>query len=231
LIRRPHRKRRRSRGQSCCPIVCPYAAEKGHKQNEPKEEARSLRAKIARLEENLKAVRECKEKRLAVLSEGDLLEKKCKELDARRLQCEEQLSDLRLRQAVSEPGGILLFVPLSGNEGVNELVCDVCRYLALQDEKLLILDGRIGDGEDSGALPRVSPLATTEGNLRRQYSLIVMTAPAADHPIDTDILSGYADGVLVVVNRPVGSSPSDPKCLTRSLQQGGAPLSGAVVCD
>src|SRR5262249_47487174 len=68
---------------------------------------------------------------------------------------------LRVRQSVAEPGGVLLIAPLSGRKGVNELVCDVCRYLALQDEKVLILDGRIGDTQDAAPPPWVSPLATT----------------------------------------------------------------------
>jgi hypothetical protein len=348
------------------------AADLRKKRNDLLDEGRELRSKIVRLDETLKSVRQRKEKRLLVLSEGELLEKKYKELDARRLQYEEQLSDLRalgsevkidtpakpqrdpfasnfkriaavafvlplvllfggmvlfdaaanagtartlarrlglpvlgrfavagkplmpaesralalrLRQSVSEPGGILLFAPLSGSDGLNELVCDICRYLALQDEKVLILDGRIGDGEDGGTPPWVSPLATAgedmatglvqylvfEGQsiwnailptrfpgveylpaggpcsttdvlasqqfrellqtLRQHYSLIVMTAPAADHPIDTEILSGYADGVLAVVRGPVGSCPPAAEALVRSLQEGGAPLLGAVVCD
>jgi len=342
------------------------------KRSEYVEEGRTLRAKITRLEETLKLVRQRKEKRLLVLSEGELLEKKYKELDARRLQFEEQLGDLRslgsevkidtpakpkrdafssnfkklaagvfgvpfllllggmvlfdvvsnagtaqtlarrlglsvvgrfpaggkapvpaesralalrLRQSVSEPGAVLLVAPLSGRQGVNELVCDVSRYLALQDEKVLILDGSIGDSQDDGPPPWASPLATTGGSratglvqylvfegqsiwdsilptrlpgveylpaggpcsttdvlasqqmrellqsLRQHYSLIVVTGPSADHPIDTEILSAYADGVLAVVQGPVGACPPEAEPLVRSLQSSGAPLLGAVVCD
>jgi hypothetical protein len=330
-----------------------------------------LRSKIGRLEESLQAVRERKEKRLVVLSEGELLEKKYKELDARRLQCEEQLGDLRtlgsevkidtpakpqrdpfssdfkkiaamafalplallfagmvlydvaanagtprtqarrlglpvlgrfpalgkaavpaesralalrLRQSVAEPGAVLLFTPLSAAAEVNELVCDVSRYLALQDEKVLILDGRIGDSQQTTPPPWVSPMATTSGGmatglvqylvfegqsiwdtilptrfpgveylpsggpcamtdvlasqqmrdlletLRRHYSLIVIAGPSADHPIDTEILSGYSDGVLAVVSGRAGARPLAGEALVRSLQ-GGAPLLGAVVCE
>jgi Mrp family chromosome partitioning ATPase len=336
------------------------------------EKGRALRSKIARLEETLKSVRQRKEKRLPILSEGELLDKKYRELDTRRQQYEEQLSDLRslgsevkidtpakpkrdpfssnfkklaagafgvpfslllgglvlfdlvsnagtartlalrlglpvigrfpvggkaavpaesralalrLRQSVSDQGGVLLVAPLSGREGVNELVCDVCRYLALQDEKVLILDGRIADCQEDGPPPWASPLASTGGNkaiglvqylvfegqsiwdsilptrlpgveylpaggpcsttdvlasqqmrdlmqsLRQQYSLIVMTAPAADHPIDTEILSAYADGVVALVQGPVGACPPEAEMLVRSLQEGSAPVLGAVVCE
>jgi Mrp family chromosome partitioning ATPase len=192
---------------------------------------------------------------------------------------------LRLRQSVSQQGGVLLFSPLSGRGGVNELVCDVSRYLALQDEKVLILDGRIGDGQEAGLLPWSSPLATSAGsmatglvqylvfegqsvwdsiqptrlpgveylpaggpcsttdvlasqqmrdlleNLRRHYSLIVIAGPAVDHPVDTEILSGYADGVLAVVDGPAGACPPAAEELVRALQVGGAPVLGAVVCE
>jgi capsular polysaccharide biosynthesis protein len=342
------------------------------KRNDYQEAARLDRSKIGRLEETVVAVRQRKEKRLLVLSEGELLEKKYKELDSRRLQIEDQLGDLRtlgsevkidtpakpkrdpfssnfkklaagsfafplallfagmvvfdvatnigtartlarrlglpvlgsfpttgkaavpaesralalrLRQTVSEPGGVLLISPLSGAKGVNELVCDVCRYLALQDEKVLILDGRIGDSQEASPPPWVSPMATTgmglanglvqylvfEGmsvwdtvlptrfpgveylpaggpctttdvlasqqmrdlleTLRQHYSLIVVVGPSADHPIDTEILSGYADGVLGVLQGPARLGPSNAETLVRSLRVGGTPLLGAVVCE
>jgi capsular polysaccharide biosynthesis protein/Mrp family chromosome partitioning ATPase len=342
------------------------------KRSDLQEESRMVKAKIGRLEESLAAVRQRKEKRLAVLSEGEVMEKKYKELDARRLQTEEQLGDLRtlgsevkidtpatpqrdafssnfkkiaavsfalplalllggmvlfdavsnvgtprtlarrlglpvlgrfptagkaavpaesramalrIRQAVTAPGGVVLFAPLSGPGGVNELVCDVSRYLALQDEKVLILDGRIAESQEQAVPPWVSPLATAgvgratglvqylvfEGQsiwhsilptrlpgveylpaggpcstadvlasqqmrdmleeLRRYYSLILVTGPSADHPIDTEILSGYADGVLAVVQGPAGNCPPAAGELLRSLQEGGVPVLGAVVCE
>jgi capsular polysaccharide biosynthesis protein len=348
------------------------AADLRKTRNEYVEASRLLRSKIGRMEETLAAVRQRKEKRLLVLSEGELLEKKYKELDSRRLQFEDQLGDLRtlgsevkidtpakpkrdpfssnfkkiaagafalplallfggmvlvdavtnigtartlarrlglpvlgsfptagtaavpaesralalrLRQSVSEPGGVLLFSPLSGNRGVNELVCDVCRYLALQDEKVLILDGRIGDSQETATPPWVSPMATGgmglanglvqylvfEGQsvwdavlptrfpgveylpaggpctttdvlasqqmrelletLRRHYSLIVVVGPSVDHPIDTEILSGYADAVLGVLHGPARLGPSNTETLVRSLRVGGTPLLGAVVCE
>ena len=180
---------------------------------------------------------------------------------------------------------MLLFAPLSGRGGVNELVCDVSRYLALQDEKVLILDGRIGDSQETAPPPWTSPMATSGGGmatglvqylvfegqsvwdailptrlpgveylpaggpcsttdvlasqqmrdlletLRRHYSLIVVAGPAVDHPVDTEILSGYADGVLAVVDGPAGARPPAAEALVRSLQVGGAPLLGAVVCE
>jgi Mrp family chromosome partitioning ATPase len=67
--------------------------------------------------------------------------------------------------------------------------------------------------------------------LRRQYSLIVIAGPSADHPIDTEILSGYADGVLAVIDGPAGSCSAEAGELVRSLQTAGAPLLGAVVCE
>lgn len=342
------------------------------KRSDLQEEVRMVKAKIGRQEESLAAVRQRKEKRLAVLNDGEVLEKKYKELDTRRLQTEEQLGDLRtlgsevkvdtpatpqrdpfssnfkkiaaisfalplalllggmvmfdavsnagtprtlarrlglpvlgqfptagkaavpaesramalrIRQAVTAPGGVVLFSPLSGSGGVNELVCDVSRYLALQDEKVLILDGRIAESREQAPPPWVSPLATAgvgratglvqylvfEGQsiwhsilptrlpgveylpaggpcstadvlasqqmrdlldeLRRHYSLILVTGPSADHPIDTEILSGYADGVLAVVQGPAGNCPPAAGELMRSLQEGGVPVLGAVVCE
>jgi uncharacterized protein involved in exopolysaccharide biosynthesis len=349
------------------------AADLRKKRNDLQEEARALQSKIGRLEESLKVVRQRKEKRLLTLSEGELLEKKYKELDTRRLQLEEQVADLRtlgsevkidtpakpkrdpfssnfkkiaagafalplallfggmvfvdaaanagtartlarrlglpvigrfpgagkaanpaesralalrLRQSVAASGGVLLFSPVSGREeGVDALLCDVCRYLALQDEKVLILDGRIGNSQEGRTPPWVSPLASTGGGraaglvqylvfegqsiwntvlptrlpgveylpaggpcsttdvlasqqmrelidtLRRRYSLIVVAGPSADHPIDTEILSGFADGVLAFVEGPAGSCPTGAEELVKSLQTGGAPLLGAVVCE
>jgi Mrp family chromosome partitioning ATPase len=348
------------------------AADLRKKRSDLQEEVRSKEAKIGQLEESANVVRERKGKRLVVLAAGSELEKKYKELDSRRLQCEEQLSDLRtlgsevkidtpatpqrdpfasnfkklaamvfvapmglffsgmvlfdvvsnlgtartlarrlklpvlgrfpapgkaavpaesralalrLRQSVAEPGAVLLVTPLSGRSGVNELVCDVTRYLALQDEKVLILDGRIGDSQEMAPPPWVSPLesmsnGTSTGlvqylvfdgqsvwdsilptrlpgveylpaggpcsttdvlasqqmrdllqTLRQHYSLIVIAGPSADHPIDTEILSGYADGVLAVVGGSAGAFPPDAEELVRSLQDAGAPLLGAVVCE
>jgi Mrp family chromosome partitioning ATPase len=342
------------------------------KRSELQEDRRKAKAKMARLEESLAAVRQRREKRFAVLSDAVNLEKKYQEVDSRRLQTEEQLNDLRtlggevkidtpatpqrdpfssnfkklaaisfalplalllggmvlfdaatnagtprtlarrlglpvlgrfltagkaavpaesralalrIRQAVTAPGGVVLFAPLSGSKGVNELVCDVSRYLALQDEKVLILDGRIAESQENTIPPWVSPLATAgvgratglvqylvfEGQsvwnsvlptrlpgveylpaggpcstadvlasqqmrdlleeLRRHYSLILVTGPSADHPIDTEILSGYADGVLAVVQGPAGNCPPAAGELVRSLQAGGVPVLGAVVCE
>jgi Mrp family chromosome partitioning ATPase len=186
---------------------------------------------------------------------------------------------------VAAPGGILLFSPLAGGRTLDEIVCDVCRYLALQDEKVLILDGRISDRQDSGSPPWVSPMATADGgnapglvqqlvfegqsvwdvilptrlpgveylpaggpcsttdvlasqqirdlleSLRRHYSLIVVVGPSADHPIDTEILSAYADGVLAVINAPARTCPLGAEALVQSLKVGGTPLLGAVVCE
>jgi Mrp family chromosome partitioning ATPase len=348
------------------------AADLRKKRTDVQEEARQQQSKIGRLETTLASVRQRKEKRLLVLSEGEVLEKKYKELDGRRLQFEEQLGDLRtlgsevkidtpakpkrdafssnfkkiaagtfavplallfggmvlfdaaanagtartlarrlglpvlgrfpaagkaavpaesralalrLRQSVSQQGGVLLFAPLSGRCGVSELICDVSRYLALQDEKVLILDGRICDSQEGEPPPWTSPLETADGGmatglvqylvfegqsvwdaieptrlpgveylpaggpcsttdvlasqqmrdllevLRRHYSLIVVAGPSVDHPVDTEILSGYADGVLAVVGGPVGACPPGAEELVRSLQVGGAPLLGAVVCE
>lgn len=349
------------------------AADLRKKRSDRIEDARTATLKIGQLEAKAQEVRKRKEKRLLVLTDGELLEKKVQELDRRRLSYEEQLNDLRflegevkietpatpkrdpfssnfkkiaaiafvlplfllfagmvtfdaatnagtastlarglqlpvlarfpkvgrgvvpaearalalrLRQSVSATGGVLLFNPLRNGPEVNELLCDVSRFLALQDEKVLILDGRISEGQADGLPPWVSPLAlqTTgksatglvqylvfEGQsiwdavvptrlpgveylpaggpcsttdvlasqqmrdlltaLRREYSLIVVAGPTVEHPVDAEILSNYADGVVTVVNSTVGSCPPGAAELLQSLRDGGAPLLGAVVCE
>lgn len=66
---------------------------------------------------------------------------------------------LRLRQYVPESGGLILVSPLDEGGEVEDLVGDVSRYLAMQDEKVLIVDARIARSQGRHQPPWVDPLA------------------------------------------------------------------------
>jgi Mrp family chromosome partitioning ATPase len=52
---------------------------------------------------------------------------------------------LRLRQYVTEDGGSILFSSITDDEAVDDLLADVGKFLAMRDEKVLILDTRIAN--------------------------------------------------------------------------------------
>lgn len=54
---------------------------------------------------------------------------------------------LRMRQYVTEKGGMILFSPLNNGDEVDDLVAAASHYLAMRDEKVLILDARIARTE------------------------------------------------------------------------------------
>jgi uncharacterized protein involved in exopolysaccharide biosynthesis/Mrp family chromosome partitioning ATPase len=54
---------------------------------------------------------------------------------------------LRMRQYVTEKGGMILFSPLNEGEEVDDLAAAASHYLAMRDEKVLILDARIARTE------------------------------------------------------------------------------------
>lgn len=62
---------------------------------------------------------------------------------------------LRLRQYVPEEGGTILFSPVNDNSAVDDLLAHVGRFLAMRDERVLILDGRIAGAEPAALLRHV----------------------------------------------------------------------------
>jgi Mrp family chromosome partitioning ATPase len=69
---------------------------------------------------------------------------------------------LRLRQIVTDPGSIILFTPSSDGEEAQQLVCDVSRYYALRDERVLILDARIAETPSESPLAGMLPVTSVK---------------------------------------------------------------------
>jgi Mrp family chromosome partitioning ATPase len=69
-------------------------------------------------------------------------------------QSEARALALRIRQYVPDPGALIMFSSLNEGNEVDNLVADASRYLAMRDEKILILDARIANTQLDG-LPRL----------------------------------------------------------------------------
>jgi hypothetical protein len=201
---------------------------------------------------------------------------------------------LRLRQSLPDAGGILLCSPLNDDAAAEGMTFELGRCLALQGERVLILDARIGrtsDGlpawvdrlvalrtsdlsllERDGAgapglvqclvfedqpvgrfvrptrvpgldyLPAGGPCRLTDvlaaqsmrdllTVLHRRYSLVVFLGPALAQGVDTEILAGYVNGLLVLVNPPATACTPQTEEFLRSLREADAPLAGAVLCE
>jgi uncharacterized protein involved in exopolysaccharide biosynthesis len=203
---------------------------------------------------------------------------------------------LRLRQSLPESGGLLLCSPLNDDEAAEGLAFEVGLCLALQGERVLLLDARIGraakalpawvdravlvggrtipdlteleraetaaaglvqylvfEGQDAGQfvrptrvpgldyLPAGGPCQLTDvlasqpmrdllEGLQRGYSLVVVLGPALGQAVDTEILAGYVNGVLALVNPPAASCTPEVEAFVQSLKEANAPLLGSVLC-
>lgn len=208
---------------------------------------------------------------------------------------------LRLRQYMSENGGVILLTPLNEGSAADELVRDISGYLAMRDERILIVDARIANDQEhclpawierpapveiSGAgnpsfatsmdsvdpsaaglvqylifegqnsnqyiwptqrpgvdfLPSGGPYSLTDvlasqsmndllEHCAKTYTLILLLGPAFSCTIDTEILAAYANGIILVLNRPIERFSPELGKFYGSLQEAQAPFLGAVVWD
>src|SRR5262249_4664250 len=195
---------------------------------------------------------------------------------------------LRLRQYVPDAGGVVLFSSLQEGPEVEGLVAEVGRCLAMQDEKVLILDARLtevqdparvawaaapaADGSDEdGYLPGLVQYLIFEGQdplhlarptrvpgveyiaagrpcgttdvlasqqmrdlfeaVSKKYSLILLVGPPAAQGVETEILAGYANGILIALNRPLEKLAPEVERLLQSLKEANAPLLGCVLFE
>lgn len=69
-------------------------------------------------------------------------------------QSEARALALRIRQYVPDSGAIIMFSSLNEGNEVDHLVADASRYLAMRDERILILDARIANTQLEG-LPKL----------------------------------------------------------------------------
>jgi len=67
--------------------------------------------------------------------------------------------------------------------------------------------------------------------LAKKYTCIFVVGPALTHPVDTEILAAYAQGILVLLNGPRGSLTRDVTEFFQSLRDADAPLLGAVTFE
>ncbi len=74
------------------------------------------------------------------------------------------------------------------------------------------------------------PMADLLEALCERYTIIVVIGPSITKGIDTEILAAYVDGVLVVVNEPLGNAAAEAELVMRALEEKHAPLLGAVIC-
>jgi len=200
---------------------------------------------------------------------------------------------LRLRQYVSASGSTVLVSSLNDGPAVDDVVANVSRYLAMRDERVLILDARIAadglprlarmverpvemvaagetsapmpsglsglvqylvfEGQDAshfihptglgavdylpagGPYPMTDVLATEPmkdllHQLRHRYTVILLVGPSLAHPVDTEILAAYTNGMVVVLNGTVGRVAPTQEFI-RSLREANVPLLGAVLGD
>ena len=66
--------------------------------------------------------------------------------------------------------------------------------------------------------------------LRKVYTLILIIGPSVTRDVDTEILAAYADGMVLVLNQPLGTFSPPVEQFVRSLKQKNAPLLGSVIC-
>jgi Mrp family chromosome partitioning ATPase len=66
--------------------------------------------------------------------------------------------------------------------------------------------------------------------LRKVYTLILVVGPAVTRDVDTEILAAYVDGMVLVLNNPLGTFSPTVEHFMRSLKQKHAPLLGSVIC-
>jgi Mrp family chromosome partitioning ATPase len=65
---------------------------------------------------------------------------------------------------------------------------------------------------------------------RKKYSLILLLGPAVSKSIDTEILAAYVNGLVLVLNEPLGACTPETRSFFQSLKEADVPLLGAVLC-
>ncbi len=86
----------------------------------------------------------------------------------------------------------------------------------------------VGDAFPSSDLLASSGMHRLLVRLSQQYDRILIIAPALTQPFAVEILTGYADGVVVAVRAGEPERP-DPAAAMRAVQQSGVPLAGVMV--
>jgi hypothetical protein len=74
------------------------------------------------------------------------------------------------------------------------------------------------------------PMNELVGAVSKKYSLVLVVGPAVTRTVDTEILSAYANGVIVLLNEPLSSFSPSLESFFRSLKDKNAPLLGSVIC-
>ncbi|HYT88672.1 MAG TPA: hypothetical protein VEL76_08190, partial [Gemmataceae bacterium] len=74
------------------------------------------------------------------------------------------------------------------------------------------------------------PMDELLATLRQRYTLILMVGPSLSLDVDTEILAGKADGMIVVLNEPLSSYSPEVEGLVRSLREKQPSLLGSVIC-
>jgi hypothetical protein len=65
---------------------------------------------------------------------------------------------------------------------------------------------------------------------RQKYSLILVLGPSVSKSIDTEILSAYVNGLVLVVNEPLSAFTPETRSFFKSLKEANVSLQGAVQC-
>lgn len=87
---------------------------------------------------------------------------------------------LRLRQYLPETGAIALLSPTNEGKDFDDVICSLARFLAIRDEKILILDARIASGSVD-AVPRLTRKLSP--SRRRSSPGMDLSQPLAVEPI------------------------------------------------
>ncbi len=67
--------------------------------------------------------------------------------------------------------------------------------------------------------------------LRKRYSVVLLVSPPLTSPIDVEILAGYVEGIVIVLNKPLNKGTDEAVAVVRNLKDLRAPLLGCVLCD
>ena len=66
---------------------------------------------------------------------------------------------------------------------------------------------------------------------RHRHIIRDLVGPPLEHHIDVEILAGYVEGVVVVLNKPLDKETDEAVEFVRNLKDLRAPLLGCVLCD
>jgi Mrp family chromosome partitioning ATPase len=74
------------------------------------------------------------------------------------------------------------------------------------------------------------PMAELVQIVKQEYTLVLVVGPALARSVDTEILAAYADGMIVVLNNPLGSFSPAIEEVINALKEKHAPLLGTAIC-